>query len=353
MLMSSNIAGATSDPGYISALAPSFTMAKPAISGGAFSSPSSLGPMLTSSADILWPATIQYNLNPSGESSFHDKPSHKIVWRGSLDGIHVHPVKDWRASQRFRLVSLATSNDRTSARVVRMTKKDFWGKEYQYDVVTTLGALNARYSNIRATGQPVQCDPVLCEHIATNTEFVERSSLEDMAKNRFVMDVDGNSCVPSHSIDAKWADDLAGGNRYSARFRTHLMSNQVPLKSTIFGEWYHERIQPWVHYVRFFPLQSPIDLTRVQVPIRLDYSDLYNVLAYFDGDMSESREGHHDAAAAQMAADGREWAETHWRIVDMQACASRSLPRASRRRSSSVGRFVSTDVGVCEGDGPY
>jgi hypothetical protein len=196
MLMSSNVAGATSDPGYISALAPSFTMAKPAISGGAFSSPSSLGPMLTSSADILWPATIQYNLNPSGESSFHDKPSHKIVWRGSLDGIHVHPVKDWRASQRFRLVSLATSNDRTSARVVRMTKKDFWGKEYQYDVVTTLGALNARYSNIRATGQPVQCDPVLCEHIATNTEFVERSSLEDMAKNRFVMDVDGNSCVP-------------------------------------------------------------------------------------------------------------------------------------------------------------
>lgn len=36
---------------------------------------------------------------------------------------------------------------------------------------------------------------------------------------------------------------------YSARFRAHLASNQVPFKSTIYPEWYEGRIQPWVHYV--------------------------------------------------------------------------------------------------------
>lgn len=38
LLIPLNVAGATSDPGYISALAPSFTMAKPAMSGGALTS---------------------------------------------------------------------------------------------------------------------------------------------------------------------------------------------------------------------------------------------------------------------------------------------------------------------------
>lgn len=37
---------------------------------------------------------------------------------------------------------------------------------------------------------------------------------------------------------------------YSARFRAHLASNQIPFKSTVFPEWYAGRIEPWVHYVR-------------------------------------------------------------------------------------------------------
>jgi hypothetical protein len=37
-------------------------------------------------------------------------------------------------------------------------------------------------------------------------------------------------------------------------------------------EWYQGRIQPWVHYV----------------PVRIDYADVYNLLAFFDGGMNWS-----------------------------------------------------------------
>lgn len=36
----------------------------------------------------VWPSTIQYDLNPDNESSFRQK-GHKLLWRGSPDGIGV------------------------------------------------------------------------------------------------------------------------------------------------------------------------------------------------------------------------------------------------------------------------
>lgn len=133
---------------------------------------------------------------------------------------------------------MANSND-TAPRTLRVTAKDSFGKEYQKDVATNLAELNARYSDIRVTGGPVQCEPQLCKLIASQMTFSPHASLEDMAEDRYVMDVDGNA--------------------YSARFRAHLHSNQVPLKSTIYKEWYYDRIQPWVHYV----------------PVRIDYRSVF------------------------------------------------------------------------------
>lgn len=98
--------------------------------------------------------------------------------------------------------------------------------------------------------------------------------------------------------------DFLCDDSYSARFRSHLASNQVPFKSTIYPEWYQGRIQPWVHYV----------------PVRIDYADVYNLLAFFDGGMDEERTGNHDDLAEEIANAGAEWARTHWRDIDMQAC---------------------------------
>lgn len=105
----------------------------------------------------------------------------------------------------------------------------------------------------------------------------------------------------------------------SARFRTHLLSNQIPFKATIYEEFYTEKIVPWVHYVRPFCLLPPtlaLTTSSCQVPVRMDYSDLYNSLTFFS---------EHEALAEEIAQAGKEWAETHWRTVDMQAFVFRLL----------------------------
>lgn len=78
-------------------------------------------------------------------------------------------------------------------RTVREIRVDRSGREYQVDVEYTLAELNARYSNVRATGGPVQCAPEVCDHISKTMTFAPKASLEEMSDNRFVMDVDGNA----------------------------------------------------------------------------------------------------------------------------------------------------------------
>jgi len=42
-------------------------------------------------------------------------------------------------------------------------------------------------------------------------------------------------------------------------------------------------------------------------------------MVFFAGD--ERGKNTHDAMAKQIALQGKEWTEKHWRLVDMQACA--------------------------------
>jgi hypothetical protein len=104
------------------------------------------------------------------------------------------PHHRWRESQRFRLLYLTSSNS-TSPRKLRRTSLDRLGREYQVDDMTTLEALNERYSNIKPTHGPVQCKEELCEYLRETMRFVEKAGVEEMGDHRFVMDVDGNACV--------------------------------------------------------------------------------------------------------------------------------------------------------------
>lgn len=99
----------------------------------------------------------------------------------------------WRLSHRFRLLYLATSVSDAIRRVVRMTRTDRTGREYQVDVNSTLAELNARYSNIRPTHEAVQCAEQLCAHVNQALDFQKKLELEEMAQHRYVMDVDGNA----------------------------------------------------------------------------------------------------------------------------------------------------------------
>ena len=170
----------------------------------------------------------------------------------------------------------------------------------QFDETISNANLSARYTDMHLTGKAIQCDEWLCEILNKKIDFRSHVPIQEMSNHRYVFDVDGNS--------------------YSARFRTHLLSHQTVLKSTVYSEWYSERIQPWVHYI----------------PIRVDYTDLHNVMAFFSGGLDEARTGNHDELAKQIAEDGRQWAETMWRHVDMQVYFYRLLLEYSRALGKSL-----------------
>lgn len=81
-----------------------------------------------------------------------------------------------------------------------------------------------------------------------------------------------------------------------------MSSSSLVLKSTIFPEWYQDHIQPWLHYV----------------PVSTDYTDLWQIMAFFRG--HEDGRGAHDELAKMIALEGKNWAGRHWRWSDMQVC---------------------------------
>lgn len=103
-----------------------------------------------------------------------------------------------------------------------------------------------------------------------------------------------HGCVRSADASYKYLLDV-DGNGWSARFKRLMSTNSVVLKSTIFPEWYTDRIQAWVHYI----------------PIKADLTDLYDVMSFFkDG---------HDDHAKEIAAAGKTWSKTFWRQEDMMS----------------------------------
>lgn len=73
----------------------------------------------------------------------------------------------------------------------------------------------------------------------------------------------------------------------------------------------------------------------------MDYADLYDTLAFFDGGLDPARTGHHDDLAEEIAMTGSEWAKKFWRIEDMRACKSLYLSSASLRSP-----FSRADLGL-------
>jgi hypothetical protein len=69
------------------------------------------------------------------------------------------------------------------------------------------------------------------------------------------------------------------------------------------------RIQPWVHYV----------------PVKVDFSDLYDIMTFFRGAETSSeaeagtRRGSHEHLAREIAKAGTDWSNRFWRREDMDA----------------------------------
>lgn len=235
-------------------------------------------------SDILMTPLEQYwDLEP-WDPEWDKKLFNKAVWRGSTTGVWFDRTTWWRSSQRVRLWFM--SKDTTGSRAVRF---DGVGVESEPGVETIAerrvktSALMERYVDFAFTGKAGQCDEQdgSCDYVTNLIDFQPGLGWNQANEYKYLLDIDGNA--------------------WSGRFHRLLSSNSVVLKSTIFPEWYSDWIQPWVHYV----------------PLKVDYTDLFDIMAFFSGDL-EGRNGHEDLAKL-IAWQGQQYAAKFWRYQDMEA----------------------------------
>ncbi|GAA6040182.1 hypothetical protein JCM8097_004167 [Rhodosporidiobolus ruineniae] len=230
----------------------------------------------TVQADVLVTPLEQYSDTYIGYDPDWEKKEHnKLMWRGSTTGVDFEVGNDWRNSQRARLHF--KTNEKDGQQAVLWAEGDGAVGEKTY----TTNGLNRAYMDVSFAGGPVQCDPETCEIMKAEIDFRDTMGLNDAYKYKYVMDVDGNG--------------------WSGRFHRLMSMKACVLKSTLFPEWYGDRIQPWLHYV----------------PVKVDYSDLYDIMTFFRG--TPEGQGSHDELAKKIGLAGKHWARDHWRKQDMAA----------------------------------
>ncbi|KAF8909813.1 hypothetical protein CPB84DRAFT_1812991 [Gymnopilus junonius] len=130
----------------------------------------------------------------------------------------------------------------------------------------------------------------------------------------------GDSVPLGRHWSFKYLVDLDGMS-YSGRFMSFLASDSVPVKSTVYDEFFTDWIQPWVHFI----------------PLSSSYSEMYNIYSYFSGptqstliaansslavlpaesELKRAVEG--DKRLRRIARAGKRWKGTVGRTLDMEA----------------------------------
>ncbi|KAL7423141.1 hypothetical protein Q5752_002441 [Cryptotrichosporon argae] len=253
---------------------------------------------------LLAPLEGYSNVTPSlFPPRWEDKHDARLHWRGSSTG-GFNVQRDWKDSHRLRLhlmVNGPKGGDAWWNNQVRevMVPDEAGG----YSIVRRWERmLSQAYADVKLSGHAVQCPTQdLCDEVTRTIEFAEHVWPKDAAKFRYILDVDGNG--------------------WSSRFHRVLSSGSPVLKMTMFADWHMSWLTPWYHYI----------------PIKPDYSDLYDVMAFFVGPMDETgaidtTKGH-DYLARKIGEAGRQFALEHWRWEDMQAYTFRLFLELARLSS--------------------
>ncbi|GAA6037062.1 hypothetical protein JCM8097_005532 [Rhodosporidiobolus ruineniae] len=244
-------------------------------------------------SELLLPPLEQYNWSVGPDPVWHDKQYDKVVWRGGTTGADMSSEYGRKYTQRVRLARLPFSQGRTTVPLAADDSPSLLGPVK--DFLVSAAHLASSFLDIKFDSSPTQCgDGQACEDFENEFEWAEFMMPEENNQYKYLIDVDGNG--------------------WSGRFHRLMSTNSLVLKSTLFPEWYSDRIQPWLHYL----------------PVKLDYSDLFPILAFFRGSPFKDRQGAHDALAETIATAGKKWAGEFWRVEDMQAYLFRLLLEYNR-----------------------
>ncbi|KAI5451156.1 hypothetical protein NCC49_002032 [Naganishia albida] len=246
-------------------------------------------------SDVLTVAMEAFTEDVGNDPPWEEKTDSRLLWRGSTTGILFAEHLAWNISQRVRLVDQATQHAGTVPIIPPAASSDTAvGKPEPAQV----GPLNDLLLDVAFVGEPIQCqDQHICDELKNTFEFRGRQGWDKANKYKYIFDIDGNG--------------------WSARFKRLMSTNSLILKTTVFPEWYQDRIQAWVHYV----------------PIKTTLSDVYDVMLFFKGDSAIGNNGHDDLAR-EIAMAGKDWSQTFWRREDLIAYQFRLFLEYARLMSS-------------------
>ncbi|KAH7096374.1 hypothetical protein BKA62DRAFT_719729 [Auriculariales sp. MPI-PUGE-AT-0066] len=214
---------------------------------------------------------------------WREKRDARMLWRGAPTGLaYNEDTPAWNMSARLRFVQLTNRGESADAEVPVIPPPP--REDVQQPIGETrwwkLSKLNKWFFD---TGLFLisQCQPSVCDEMRRIYGTKPKVNHNVEHNYQYIMDMDGNG--------------------WSSRFRRLMSSNSVIFKATVFPTWWTGRAMPWLHYV----------------PIKMDYGELYDTLAFFRG-LPDGTPGHEDLAE-RIATAGRQWTEEFWRKEDVTA----------------------------------
>ncbi|KAJ3715197.1 hypothetical protein C8R42DRAFT_613390 [Lentinula raphanica] len=198
---------------------------------------------------------------PKNRKTGKESKRNKIFWRGATTGGGNSPPGFAALYQRHRAVRMAG-----------------WDVDSDVEIwIPNTISLLANSSSSTSKSANANDVPLTAHKIPAATlnkalmdvAFVKASNADQypggleklMAEHRF----SGSVYLGGH-WQYKYLLDLDGMS-YSGRFMSFLASDSVPLKSTVYEEFFSEWIEPWLHFI----------------PLSASYEEIYNIFGYFSG----------------------------------------------------------------------
>ncbi|KNZ45281.1 hypothetical protein VP01_82g3 [Puccinia sorghi] len=234
-------------------------------------------------SDIRVTPLEQYNATYGDIYAWNDpRRIGKAFWRGSTTGL-------WSSKRQGKRVKTKTafSNDNPNwknshrLRLHRLTRAKKQPKQLIDGTLLDLATVNPAWFDVEFVGEPIQCEPPVCEELKQMIDFREFVDHDIANLYKYALD----DFLP---VD---------GNGWSGRFHKLLSSNRVVIKNTIFPEWYADRIQ----------LNPGIIISPLKRIIRSYLHDIVHFLIT------------HDDLARKIAKNGRNYSQKYWRKQDMAA----------------------------------
>ncbi|KAI0976864.1 hypothetical protein F4678DRAFT_414854 [Xylaria arbuscula] len=249
------------------------------------------GSKTASFSDLLIPL---HDSKPDYDSKTFNQKQDIVLWQGDVTDIPSVNHEILHSSHRLRLIHLV--QNATAADHIPMLLGIGAGQNsrFRYEYVPTTEGNSILPLQFSLAGPSEGCQDANCERI--RDEFgLEQSKTEVDA--RYVMLLDTSDGPAPNSLQV-------------------LRSNSVPVVSSIFQQWFTERLMPWVHFI----------------PIDTRYHALHSTLSYFIGlDGRGTLNGRKQITpgrtedAKWIAQAGRKWAEKAIRKEDMEVYLFRLL----------------------------